>query len=111
MRHIKIQEAALYCGVTPQTIRNWSRVAENSDDSGYGKYLSASAVPPKGEHRQFVEDDIRVFLLIKRMSDDKKTTADILAALEAGEIAGQRYESYVNIYNSLRRGATWHNYD
>ncbi len=79
MRYMKVTEAALYCGVTDQTIRNWANT--------FSRYLSVKSRPLKGGHRQFEEGDMRVLLLVKHMGDDKKTTKDILDALGAGERA------------------------
>lgn len=76
---MKVTEAALYCGVTDQTIRNWANT--------FSRYLSVKSRPLKGGHRQFEEGDMRVLLLVKHMGDDKKTTKDILDALGAGERA------------------------
>ncbi len=51
----------------------------------FGRYLSPTARPPKGDHRKYTYDDLKVFAQIVGMKRDRKVYADIHAALAAGE--------------------------
>ncbi len=61
-------------------------------------YMSPTAKPPKGEHRKYVYDDLRVFALIAKMKGERKTYKDIHAALSVGarsdipELSGSEIE-------------------
>ncbi len=70
-------QAAMLCDVTDMTIRNWALE--------YASHLSPTATPPKGQHRLFIEDDLRVFLQVKEMRDGRKPAEAIQAALAAGQ--------------------------
>ena len=70
-------QAAMLCDVTDMTIRNWARE--------YAAHLSPTATPPQGQHRLFIEDDLRVFLQVKQMRDERKPAEAIQAALAAGQ--------------------------
>lgn len=64
--------------ISPETVRAWSEE--------FQEYLSESARPGVGRHRQFDDDDMRVLSLITQMkSENSATFADIHEALKAGK--------------------------
>jgi DNA-binding transcriptional MerR regulator len=62
--------------VSSQTIRTWA--------DEFQEYMSPSASPEPGRHRQFTEEDLRVFALIKELKGQGKLYEDIHASLKAG---------------------------
>lgn len=63
-------------GVSPQTVRSWS--------IEFADFLSASATPGEGRRRQFTEDDLRVFALIREQKKAGMLFEDIHIALQNG---------------------------
>jgi DNA-binding transcriptional MerR regulator len=64
--------------VTAETVRNWSEE--------FSEYLSATANPGKGRHRNFTDRDMRVLALIAEMKQQGRTYEDIHMALKAGSL-------------------------
>ena len=52
----RIKDISDSLGVTSQTIRSWS--------DRFANFLSEGATPPKGETRNFVDDDVAVFTTV-----------------------------------------------
>ena len=63
--------------VSPETVRTWAEE--------FAEYLSRSANPGGGRHRQFTEDDMRVLALVSEMKRDNMMYADIHATLKTGQ--------------------------
>jgi len=63
-------------GVSRETIRSWSRE--------FADYLSPTATPGENRHRQFVDDDLKVFSLVHQQKQAGMLFADIHAALANG---------------------------
>jgi DNA-binding transcriptional MerR regulator len=63
--------------ISPETARTWADEFE--------RHLSPLANPGDGRHRQFSEDDMRVFSLVSSMKADGLTFADIHNSLDAGQ--------------------------
>lgn len=68
--------AALF-GVSVQSVKNWAR--EFSD------YLTPTATPAAGQKRNFKEDDLRVFALVREYTVRGNTFSDAHMALRAGQ--------------------------
>ena len=68
---------AKICGVSREAVRKW--VDE------FGQYMSESATPPKGEVRDFNDDDVRICALIAEYRNKGFNTDSIHAALKSGE--------------------------
>lgn len=64
-------------GIAPETVRNWSEEFE--------RYLSVTANPGKGRHRNFTADDMRVFALIHELKNQGLTYDDVHGALSNGQ--------------------------
>lgn len=64
-------------GVAPETVRNWSEE--------FSRHLSVTANPGKGRHRNFTEEDMRVFALIADQKNQGLTYDDIHGALDNGQ--------------------------
>lgn len=64
--------------ISSETVRQWA--------TEFARHLSANANPGEGRHRQFTEDDMRVFSLISQMKSDNLTFADIQASLDSGQL-------------------------
>lgn len=71
-RHI----ASLF-NISRETVRVWSHE--------FGKYLSPTAQPEPGRHRNFTDEDLRVFSLVSDMKNRGAIYEDIHAALAAGQ--------------------------
>lgn len=72
-----VSQVARAINRTPPTVRAW--VKEFSD------HLSTTANPPRGEERQFSEEDVAVLRTVATMRDQGTEYADIIAALDRGE--------------------------
>ena len=68
---------AKICGVSREAVRKW--VDE------FGQYMSESATPPKGEVRDFDDDDVRICALIAEYRNKGFNTDSIHAALKNGD--------------------------
>lgn len=65
-------------GVTPQTVRNWT--------ADFAQYLSDEATPSKsGARRLFTEDDVKVFALIRELTQSGQTYAQVRQTLADGK--------------------------
>lgn len=62
---------------TPPTVRAWTKE--------FGDFLSPTANPPRGEERQFTEEDAAVLRTVATMRDQGIEYADIIGALDRGE--------------------------
>lgn len=62
---------------TPPTVRAWTKE--------FGDFLSPTANPPRGEERQFTEEDAAVLRTVATLRDQGIEYADIIAALDRGE--------------------------
>lgn len=71
-RHVRLLH-----DISSETIRNWC--------DEFGDYLSSTANPGKGKHRNFTDDDMRVFDLIAKMKGQGLTYEQIHAALLNGQ--------------------------
>lgn len=71
-RHVRL----LY-DISAETVRNWC--------DEFTEYLSPTAIPGKGKHRNFTEDDMRVFDLIAQMKGQGLTYEQIHASLNNGQ--------------------------
>jgi DNA-binding transcriptional MerR regulator len=63
--------------VSKETVRNWSQE--------FSEYLSPTASPAAGRHRQYTDDDLRVFALIHEMKAEGQLFEDIRASLANGQ--------------------------
>src|SRR5258707_13542651 len=63
--------------VSKETVRNWSQE--------FSTYLSPTASPAAGRHRQYSEDDLRVFALVHQMKGEGQLFEDIHASLQNGQ--------------------------
>ncbi len=70
------KHVSLIYNVSTETIRNWAEEFE--------RYLSPTANPGKGRHRNFTAEDMGVLSLIAQMKNDGSTFEDIHASLNAG---------------------------
>ncbi len=63
--------------ISRETVRVWSRE--------FSAYLSPTAQPEPGRHRNFTDEDLRVFSLVSDMKNRGSVYEDIHAALAAGQ--------------------------
>jgi DNA-binding transcriptional MerR regulator len=68
-------------GVSGTTVRNWART--------YAEFLSPSASPPKGEVREYSEQDALVLATIARESHRRTPSETVRTMLEAGELVDE----------------------
>lgn len=66
-----------YFNVTRQTVANWCKEFE--------EYLSPTATPSNGTHRQLTDDDVKVIALVAEMSGAGRKFDEIHVALRAGQ--------------------------
>lgn len=72
-----IRHACTLFKVSSETIRTWAEE--------FGNYLSVSANPGAGRHRQFTDDDMAVLSLVSDMKRENMTFADIHTSLKSGQ--------------------------
>ena len=63
--------------VSKETVRHWSQE--------FSTYLSPTATPAAGRHRQYTDDDLQVFALIHQMKSEGQLFEDIHASLGNGQ--------------------------
>lgn len=72
-----VSDVVTYYGVNVQTVRNWG--------ARFSSYLSPGANPPRGQVREYTDDDLRVLDQIATMRRSNLSYSKIEAALSAGE--------------------------
>ncbi len=71
-RHVRLLH-----DISAETVRNWCEEFSN--------YLSPTANPGKGKHRNFTDDDMRVLDLVAQMKNQGLTYEQVHASLQNGD--------------------------
>lgn len=76
MKYSTLQTATMF-SISRETVRLWTEE--------FAAYLSPTATPSQGRHRQYTDEDMTVFALIHRMKGEGSVYEDIHIALRRGD--------------------------
>lgn len=88
-----VSDVARVFAVPPDTIKAWTRE--------FAEHLSAAAVPPKGQERQFTEADLRVIALIAEHADVVDEPDDIHCMLNQDRQLEERFMEFARLHTPL----------